>query len=197
MMAVFEGLDIVGKSTIARALSEEDGWLYYKTPPPAYYENCVKLGADGRPVYSEERFWLFIESLKYSSEEILKLLNLGFSVAVDRWLWTTLSYHFAFNHGLEVRWQKASDKEAAALIQPQLSILVQITDRGVYEHRKANKKILTAHDKMVVNDEERSRAIFDNFKRLNPAFVFVDNSGDFKSTMNIVRKHICAIKTPN
>jgi thymidylate kinase len=193
-MVAIEGLDIVGKSTIARVLSEKDGWQYYRTPPPAYYEDCVKLGADGFPVYIEERFWLFMECLKYSSLEILRLLNNDISVAVDRWLWTTLSYHFAFNAGLEARWKEVANKEILALIHPQLSMLVHITDEEVYKRRKASRGILTTHDKMVVNNKKISDVILWNFKRLNPNFVLVDNSGNLKSTMDFVRKHVGAIE---
>jgi len=196
-MVAVEGLDIVGKSTIAQTLSEKYGWQYYRTPPPAYYEDCVKLGEDERPVYSEKRFWLFMECLKYSSREISKLLDDGASVAVDRWLWTTLSYHFAFNAELEIGWRKVINKEISNLMRPQLSLLVHVADEKEYERRKTGRKMLTAHDKMVVNDKERSNAILDNFKRLNPNFVLVDNSGDFKSTMDVVRKHIDAAQAMN
>ena len=153
IMVAVEGLDIVGKSTIARGLSKKDGWQYYRTPPSAYFNDCVRLGTDGRPIYSEERFWLFIKCLKHSSQEIARLLEAGVSVAVDRWLWTTLSYHFAFNYDLEKRWQKFAKKEVSNLIQPQLSMLVHIADKEVYRQRKASRKMLTAHDKMVVNDD--------------------------------------------
>ncbi len=197
MMVVIEGLDIVGKSTIARGISEKGGWQYYRTPPTAYYEECVKLGSDGYPVYTEERFWLFMECLKYSSQEILKLLNDGVSVAVDRWLWTTLSYHFAFNPELELKWQKVAVKEALDLVPPHLSILVHVADEAEYQKRKAGRKTLTAHDKMVVNDKKRSSVILRNFKRLNPNFVLIDNSGDFNSTMDVVWKHIGAAQTMN
>ena len=193
MMVAIEGLDIVGKSTIARSLSKKDGWQYYKTPPPAYYEDCVKLGADGHPVYSEERFWLFMECLKYSSREISELLGAGVSVAVDRWLWTTLSYHFTFNAGLEARWREVASKEILTLVHPQLSILVHIADEEEYGRRKASRETLTAHDRMVVNDKEISGAILSNFKRLNPSFVLVDNSEDLESTMDVVWKHIGAV----
>lgn len=194
VMVVIEGLDLVGKTTIARTLSQSNGWLYYKTPPQEYYEACVKLGEDGRPTYNDERFWLFIECLKYSSIEISKLLCSGISVVVDRWLWTTLAYHFAFNPGLEKKWKEKEDKEILSLIRPNLSILVNVADKKVYEKRKENRKILTPHDKMVVDDEEKSRTIYCNFKRLNENFVFIDNSGNFDLTMDIVWKYISAIK---
>ena len=197
IMVAIEGLDVVGKSTIARVLSEKDGWQYYRTPPPAYYEECVKLGADGYPVYTDEGFWLFIECLKYSSQEITKLINDGVSVAVDRWLWTTLSYHFAFNAELEAKWQEVASKEVLDLTHPQLSLLVHVADEAVYTRRKLGRQTLTAHDKMIVNDKKRRDVILDNFKRLNPNFVLVDNSGDFKSTMDVVWKHIDAVQSPN
>lgn len=197
IMVAIEGLDVVGKTTIARSLSKKDGWQYYKTPPPAYYEECVKLGADGRPIYTEERFWLFMECLKYSSRKISELLGAGVSVAVDRWLWTTLSYHFAFNAELEPRWQAVANKEISVLTHPQLSVLVHIADEKEYERRKASRATLTAHDKMVVNDKEVSGAILSNFKRLNPNFVLVDNSGDIESTIDVIWKHIGAARALN
>lgn len=193
IMVAIEGLDLTGKSTIARELSKKDDWVYYKTPPQAYYKRCVELGTDGCPVFSEERFRLFLECLEYSSREISILLESGVSVAADRWLWTTLAYHFAFNVELEIKWQKVIKNEITTLIRPQLGILVNISDEAVYERRKVSRKKLTAHDKMVVNNKEKMSTIFRNFKRLNPNFVLVDNSGDFKSTMAVVWKHISAV----
>lgn len=194
IIVAIEGLDIVGKTTIAQSLSEKDGWLYYKTPPAKYYEDCVKLGIDGRPIYSEERFRLFIKCLKYSSWEISKILETGISVVVDRWLWTTLSYHFAFNVELEAKWNRIAKKEMASLVNPQLSILVQVLDEAIYTQRKMSREKLTAYDKVIVGDKWRSDFILQNFKRLNPTFVLVDNSNDFKSTMDVVWKYIASVK---
>lgn len=194
MMVVIEGLDFVGKTTIAQCLSRQSDWLYYKTPPAAYYNVCTKLGADGKPVYSDERFWLFIECLKYSSQEIKRLIEVGTSVVVDRWLWTTLSYHFAFNSGLEARWWAAGNIESLALVHPHLSMFIHVSNKDVYVRRKESRERLTAHDKLVINDIEKSCVISQNFKRLNPSFVSIDNSGDFEETMKMVLGHIGSIE---
>lgn len=124
------------------------------------------------------------------------MLDSGVSVAVDRWLWTTLSYHFAFNAELEAKWQKSANTEVSSLAHPELSLLVHVFDEEVYERRKASRKILTAHDKMVFNGK-KGDVILHNFKRLNPNFVLVDNSGDFRSTMEVVIKHIDAVAAKN
>lgn len=192
MMVVIEGLDFVGKTTIARCLAEQAGWLYYKTPPTAYYDACTVLGENGVPVYTDERFYLFIECLKYASQEIVGLIKRGISVAVDRWLWTTLSYHFAFNPGLETRWQKDGETKPLAVACPHLCMLIHIADREVYARRIESRKRLTAFDKMVIGNVSKSSAIADNFKRLNSDFVFIDNSGSLEKTMEVVSAHIGA-----
>ena len=197
IMVVIEGLDITGKTTIAKALAERDHWRYYRTPPPPYYEACVKSGVDGRPVFNEERFLLFLECLKYSSREIAELLKSGISVVVDRWLWTTLSYHFAFNPDLEARWREYKNEYEPDLTSPELSILMHVADKEVYAQRKASRGKLTELDKVVLNDEIKSSAIWHNFNRLNPKFLLVDNSGSFESTMKIVLKHVEAVKIQN
>jgi len=189
-MVVIEGLDIVGKTTISKVLSKKDCWAYYKTPPPPYYKACVKLGPDGHPVFNEERFMLFLECIQYSFSEILKLLDSGISVAVDRWIWTTLSYHFAFNPELELKWKEIKDEYLPYLTYPDLSILLYISDNKVYTERKEGRIILTEHDKVVVNDQLRSDTIWQNFNRLNQDFLLVDNSNSIESTINIISKNL-------
>lgn len=193
IMVAIEGIDLVGKTTIAKALSNQKDWSYYRTPPKKYFEACVRLNKDGRPVYSKERFQLFIECLVFSSQEIMSLLKKGISVATDRWVWTTLAYHFAFNENLEKNLSEKATRDISTLLMPHISFLVHIFNEEVYEYRKSLRKVLTPNDKMVVNDKAKRNLIFNNFKRLNQEFVLIDNSKDLNSTLCVINKHIDSV----
>ncbi|MCK4540262.1 hypothetical protein KAU09_03870 [Candidatus Parcubacteria bacterium] len=190
IMIALEGLDFVGKTTIAKMIGLKNGWVYYKTPPKIFFSRYTKLTAKGTPSFSEKKFLLFIESLEYASEEIHKLLEDGISVAVDRWIWTTLSYHFAFNDKLRKKWIEGwrhliSDK----MVEPNKSFLIHISNEDVRLNRIIGRKI-TPHDKKVMNNKKRRDLIFQLYKKLNPNFIDIDNLGSPESTIGKIWTNI-------
>lgn len=184
---VFEGLDVSGKSTIAKTIGANEGWEYYKTPPAVFFDRCLKLNEDGKPSYTEKRMQLFMQSLQYASDEIKALLAKGISVACDRWVWTTLAYHFAFNDSLRskalLKWRQYIPKN---LVRPDFNFLIQVKDKAEWMRRVMARPELTAHDKMVVHDHYRSQMILDLFRLLNPGFISLDNSGALSQSLDLV-----------
>ena len=190
IMIALEGLDFVGKTTIAKMIGSKNGWVYYKTPPKIFFSRCTKLTAKGTPSFSEKKFLLFIESLEYASVEIHKLLEDGISVAVDRWIWTTLSYHFAFNDKLRKKWIVGWEHLVSGkIIEPNKSFLIHISNEDVRLNRMIGRKI-TPHDKKVMNNKKRRDLIFQLYKILNPNFIDIDNLGNLESTVDKIWTNI-------
>ena len=103
-LIIFEGVDAVGKTTFAKLLVPRINGVYYKTSPESFRQRCVDIDSNG-VIYSEERFRLYLESVFFASHEIKEVLAESRIVIVDRWIWTTLSYHFAQNPGLYRKWK--------------------------------------------------------------------------------------------
>ena len=189
-MIVLEGLDFVGKTTVAKMIGSKNDWAYYKTPPKKFFSQCTKLTAKGVPSFSEKKFLLFIKSLEYASEEINRLLEEGISVAVDRWVWTTLSYHFAFNDRLRKKWIEGwKYLISGKIIEPNKSFLIHISDEDVRLNRMIGR-VVTPHDKKVMNNKRRMDLILQLYKKLNPDFIHINNSGSFESTVNKIWTNI-------
>jgi len=180
---VFEGLDGVGKTTIAKTIGSRKGWVYYRTPPPAFFKECI--GLDIR-TQTERRFYKFIECLVQSSAEIKKIISQGTNVAVDRWIWSTLSYHFAFDQRLQSRWKHSRPDLSAKVLNPDMSFLVSIADQGEWFHRLDKREELTLNDQIVLGNQKRRGQILQLFEQLNPEFIKLDNSGSTDQVFNKV-----------
>ncbi len=186
-LAVFEGLDVSGKSTIAKTIGKQEGWVYYKTPPPAFFDRCLQMNTDGKPSYSEQRMQLFMESLQFASRKIKALLAKDISVACDRWVWTTLSYHLAFNDNLRSQalnnWQSYIPQN---MVRPDFSFLITVKDQAEWQKRVCARPILTAHDRMITNNRKKRELVMHLYQRFNPGFIVLDNSGTLADTLNLV-----------
>jgi len=180
---VFEGLDGVGKTTLAKAIGSRKGWIYYRTPPPAFFKECV--GLDIR-TQTEKRFYKFIECLLHSSREIKKIISQGINVAVDRWIWTTLSYHFAFDQKLQSHWKQNRPDLYPEVLKPDLSFLVSISDQSEWFHRLDKREELTLNDQIILGDQKKRGQIRQLFEQINPGFIKLDNSGSIDHALGQV-----------
>lgn len=165
IMIALEGLDFVGKTTIAKMIGPKNSWVYYKTPPKIFFSRCTRLTTKGAPSFSEKKFLLFIKSLEYASVEIHKLLENEISVVVDRWIWTTLSYHFAFNDRLRKKWIMGwKYLISGKIIEPNKSFLIHISN----ENERLNwmvGRVVTPHDKKVMSNKKNRRFnLFKNYR---------------------------------
>lgn len=57
---VLEGLDCVGKSTIAELLAKRLNGVYVSTPPQSFLAECRQIDRDG-VVFNENRFLFFVK----------------------------------------------------------------------------------------------------------------------------------------
>lgn len=97
MFIVFEGIDGSGKTTISKIVSEKLKWKYYKTPPIPF--NNIRDIID-KNCYTTARFFFYLSSVCYASKEIEKIL-LTDSVVCDRYIYSTLAYHYTLDSDLK------------------------------------------------------------------------------------------------
>jgi thymidylate kinase len=101
MFIVIEGLDGVGKSTIAAALAKEIGAEVLSTPGKEF--NNIRGQLDS--IYQgnhQARQLFYMSTVMYVSEKVRELISIGKTVIVDRyWLstqvyhqWKSIDYHF-------------------------------------------------------------------------------------------------------
>jgi thymidylate kinase len=96
MFVVFEGIDGSGKTTISKIISEKLEWQYYRTPPIPFENIRTEIDKSCNP---HSRFLFYLSSVCYASDEIKKLLRIN-SVVCDRYLYSTLAYHYALENSL-------------------------------------------------------------------------------------------------
>jgi thymidylate kinase len=88
-----EGVDGVGKSTVARKLATAIGGVYYKTPPPPFdsIRGVVDKNAD-----PSARFYFYLSAVAFASSEIEQMRFVQ-PVVCDRYVFSTLAYHAVMN----------------------------------------------------------------------------------------------------
>ena len=120
---VFEGVDMTGKSTVARYVYEQ---LSVKFPnrvslyrAPGGTENAEKLREASRTMNLSpfSQGLLFLSCLSDLAEQILKDIKEEKFIVLDRWLWSTMAYQLTY----------CSSKKAALL----KAIIEEIHLRGV------------------------------------------------------------------
>ncbi len=182
-MLVFEGLDFSGKSTLSKMMAKRINGVYYKTPPENYVEIIKKMDESSPFIFTEERLLLFLESLKSASSEIEKILESEKNVIVDRWVWTTLSYHFANNQQLYRKWQNNWKKLTSGLIIADVEFFVTI-DNSILKERVALRGEMSPNDKLLLSRMDIRETIKGLFLSLNPNFIILNNSGAIEETLN-------------
>ncbi|NMB47919.1 hypothetical protein GYA13_00535 [Candidatus Kuenenbacteria bacterium] len=187
-LIIFEGIDATGKTTLAKRVAEELNGLYYKTPPPEFRSRCIEIDKNG-VVYSPERFRLYLKCIYYSASQIQKILKNN-TVVVDRWIWTTLAYHFAHNPKIYEQWRNNWQSLICKLPEPNKSILLFVEE--VEWLRRITKRGIDAPDAIVINNPDIRKKIFDFYQQLNPSFCLVENAKDIetavKNVLSLIKK---------
>lgn len=179
---IMEGPDGVGKTTMSKLTAEKIGGVYYHTPPDYFKERCQAMDSRGI-IYDETRFFLYLESVLFASEKIQQLAkNNGQPVVVDRWIWTTLAYHFAFNPQLHEKWKNNWSSLTADLIKPKLQILLLISNDEIWLKRITERGIDKC-DKLLVENPALRKSIIQLYKNLNPDFQLIENSSTIENTL--------------
>lgn len=109
-----EGIDGVGKSTVARKLAAVLNGIYYKTPPPPYEAMRATVDTNADPI---ARFNFYLQAVKFASEQINQLCNTQ-SVVCDRYIYSTMAYHVVMDERIRGHW------DGISLFLPDYAILL-------------------------------------------------------------------------
>lgn len=181
LFIVLDGLDCVGKSTIAKLLAEKLKGVYVSTPPEPFLAECRQIDKNG-VIFNEARFNFFVKTVIYSSQEVMEIVAEGTVAIVDRWIWTTLAYHFAANPALYEKYKNMWHDLLAPLYPSNLSILIHINDEQVWRKRMT-KREPSKCDNIILRDHKLRTDIYRLFLEFNPDFKLVDNSRSVEDTL--------------
>lgn len=140
MFIVIEGIDGVGKTTVAKDLAARLGAVYVHTPSATleslYMSSTLQSALTLREYVDQQaytdpkvRFAFYLFAILEASAQIENLLRSS-SVVCDRFLSSTLAYHRALAPelaGVDVSWAQS--------IKPDLEILLDICDENVHMNR--------------------------------------------------------------
>lgn len=166
---VVEGIDGVGKSTIAQSLAQQLGAYYYKTPSKKFSSLKIIEQNNVFPIrtYFDQdyfrspatRFLFYALSLVEATTEINHLLETN-HVVCDRFFASTLAYHaITMPELLEV------DFSWLPILIPDYQFLLTIHDRHTHQERLRGRSQTT--DNNIENDLTLLSAVQDNFSLMN------------------------------
>ena len=137
---VIEGIDGVGKTTIAQAISKRVGAIYVKTPLPliehfSFGNVSLRQHIDSYAYTSPiTRFMFYLYTVAEASNYIKSKLATN-NVVCDRYLSSTIAYHRALFPGLpdiDFKW--------IVEVMPQCQILLTISDRHELVRRLSERE---------------------------------------------------------
>ncbi len=146
MFIVIEGLDGVGKTTLAKKLSNEIGATYLSTPSKTFSEIRQKI--DDAYAHNQLARQLFYASTVVDiADRVRQLLVEGRPVVVDRYWLSTMVYH---NWKTEGKHFELSDVEKVLLV-PDLTIYIELS-LSERNKRINNRDINSREDQLTLNE---------------------------------------------
>lgn len=104
---VFEGMDGVGKSTVAQRFAEEIDAVYLETPGKGIRE--IRPYVDSDKHSRQTKFLMYLASNSAVSDQITSYLEAGEDVVLDRYYPTTVAYNEADETEEPGRWFEAAE----------------------------------------------------------------------------------------
>jgi len=166
---VIEGVDGVGKSTVAQALASRLQGVYFRTPTPTVECFAASLPDRGeirlRSYFDQychqsprTRFAFYVMCVSEAICEIRRLLE-DHDVVCDRFIGSTLAYHRALDptlNGVDVSW--------VVELQPDIQILLDVADGHEHLHRLNGRT--PRSDKCLEEDVAFLNAVKTEFRKL-------------------------------
>jgi len=175
---IIEGLDFVGKTTLAKLVAEKLGGIYYKMPPRSLVDEWIEIDKDGID-FNQKRFDFFVKTAIYASREIEEIMASNPLTISDRWIWTTFAYHCANNRSLYNKYKDNYHDIIINLLKSELDILVHISNEQIWEERMREREASNC-DQVILNNSSLRQNIFNLFLEFNPNFNLVENSGSIE-----------------
>lgn len=125
-----DGVDGVGKTTVAQLLASDGSFHYYKSPAGPFAQLRKEVDDRATPL---ERYCFYRTATQYDSTKIVQLLETT-AVVCDRYIASTAAYHIAMD--ARIRVIHSND----GLLQPDFAFLLgarsEIRDKRILERAK-------------------------------------------------------------
>jgi thymidylate kinase len=149
-----EGVDLVGKTTLAWRLAEIPGWKYFSTPGQLFgaIRNEVEALRD-----LQARFFYYLASVVVVQAELRGLLSSGYNVAVDRYIDSTFIMHEVM--GVDV---ECVSRTALPILSPDLTVILH-ADEETRVQRRLRRDHQLSHDLVIEQSleiGERAQKVF-------------------------------------
>lgn len=130
-----EGVDGVGKTTVAKLLAADGSFQYHKSPSGPFAQLRKEIDAHATPL---ERYCFYRLATQFDSIQISRLLETG-SVVCDRYIASTAAYHIAMDARIRMI------HEEVGLLKPHFAFLLgarsEIRDKRLLEQAKISSDI--------------------------------------------------------
>jgi len=130
-----DGVDGVGKTTVAKLLAADGSFQYHKSPAGPFAQLRKEVDAHATPF---ERYCFYRLATQFDSIQIAQLLETN-SVVCDRYIASTAAYHIAMDARIRVI------HDDVGLLKPHFAFLLgarsEIRDKRLLERAKVSSDI--------------------------------------------------------
>lgn len=173
-----EGVDGVGKTTVAKLLAADGAYHYHKSPSGVFAQLRGEIDLHATPL---ERYCFYRLAVQSDSAQIAQLLQ-STSVVCDRYKATTAAYHFAMDPRIR------QIHEESTLLVPHFSFLLEARS-DVRKDRMIKRATITSDTAL-----ERNSALLDRVNEVFRTFglISIDTSDTTTEEVVAVIKRIVA-----
>lgn len=161
-MIVIEGLDGVGKTTIARLLEKELGFVYLYTPQPPF--DNIRIAVEEMQDVNT-RFFFYLSSVIAVQPFLREMISAGKRVVVDRYIYSTLAMHTVLGANVQV-----INLQILPILWPDLGILLT-ADLDARLGRLKYRASQPAYDQQterLLKEVKQAEAVYRSFEDLFP-----------------------------
>ncbi|MBI3335464.1 MAG: hypothetical protein HY001_03110 [Candidatus Portnoybacteria bacterium] len=173
-----DGVDGVGKTTVAKLLAADGSFQYHKSPAGPFEQLRKEVDTHATPL---ERYCFYRLATQFDSAQLSQLLETK-SVVCDRYIASTAAYHVAMDARIRVI------HDEAGLLKPHFAFLLgarsEIRDKRLLERAKVSSDI----------EIERNSTFLDRVAEIFMSFnlTYVDTSDITAEEVAITIKRIVA-----
>ncbi len=173
-----DGVDGVGKTTVAKLLAADGSFRYHKSPAGPFAQLRKEVDAHANPL---ERYCFYRLATQFDSVQISKLLETN-PVVCDRYIASTAAYHIAMDARIRVI---HNDSE---LLKPHFAFLLgarsEVRDKRILERAKVLSDVKLEGDSTLL---DRVAEIFMSF-----GLIYIDTSDITAEEVAMAIKRIVA-----
>lgn len=150
-----EGVDGVGKTTVAKLLAAEGIFQYHKSPSGPFAQLRKEIDARATPL---ERYCFYRLATQFDSTQIVRLLETS-SVVCDRYIVSTAAYHIAMDARIRII------HNDAGLLKPRFAFLLgarsEIRDKRLLERATISSDVKIERDSAFLDRVAEAFTSFD------------------------------------